>query len=88
MRWRGHQWECLALDVAVLLRDDITGYCFPYLFDETQEVATAYRAACTPEFYVFDHQLQLTYHGQFDDARPNNGKPVTGEASGAACYNE
>jgi hypothetical protein len=54
------------------------GYTFPYLFDESQAVAKAYKAACTPEFYVFDAELKLTYHGQFDDARPNNGKPVTG----------
>ncbi|WIA44506.1 hypothetical protein OEZ86_007246 [Tetradesmus obliquus] len=54
------------------------GYTFPYLFDESQAVAKAYKAACTPEFYVFDADLKLTYHGQFDDARPNNGKPVTG----------
>ncbi|KAF8060293.1 hypothetical protein HT031_004828 [Scenedesmus sp. PABB004] len=54
------------------------GYTFPYLFDESQAVARAYTAACTPEFYVFDGDLRLTYHGQFDDARPNNGKPVTG----------
>ncbi|MBN1609467.1 MAG: thioredoxin family protein [Polyangiaceae bacterium] len=55
------------------------GYVFPYLFDETQAVAKAYRAACTPEFYVFDRERQLVYHGQFDAARPGNGAPVTGE---------
>eukprot|EP00878_Enallax_costatus_P021707 GHUV01022997.1.p1 GENE.GHUV01022997.1~~GHUV01022997.1.p1 ORF type:complete len:280 (+),score=32.07 GHUV01022997.1:251-1090(+) len=54
------------------------GYTFPYLYDESQSVAKAYQAACTPEFYVFDKNLHLTYHGQFDDARPNNGKEVTG----------
>ena len=55
------------------------GWTFPYLFDETQEVAQAYFAACTPDFYVFDDQLALTYCGQFDDSRPKNGKPVTGQ---------
>lgn len=54
------------------------GYTFPYLFDETQEVAKAYRAACTPDFYVFDGDRRLVYRGQFDDSRPSNGKPVTG----------
>ncbi len=54
------------------------GYPFPYLFDETQEVAKAYRAACTPDFYLFDGDLQLAYRGQFDNSRPKNNKPVTG----------
>lgn len=53
-------------------------YTFPYLFDETQEVAKRYRAACTPDFYVFDRDLRLVYRGQLDDSRPGNGKPVTG----------
>ncbi|GGI77097.1 thioredoxin family protein [Legionella impletisoli] len=47
-------------------------YSFPYLFDETQEVARAYQAACTPDFYVFDDQLKLVYRGQLDDSRPGN----------------
>jgi peroxiredoxin len=55
------------------------GYPFPYLFDETQEVARAYDAACTPDFYVFDAALKLVYRGQMDDSRPGNGKPVTGK---------
>jgi peroxiredoxin len=55
-----------------------TGYTFPYLYDETQEVAKAYRAACTPDFFLFDANRALAYRGQFDDARPGNGKPVTG----------
>ena len=54
------------------------GYPFPYLYDETQEVAKAYDAACTPDFYVFDADLKSVYHGQLDDSRPGNGKPVTG----------
>ena len=49
-------------------------YPFPYLFDETQEVAKAYNAACTPDFYVFDADLKAVYHGQLDDSRPGNGK--------------
>jgi len=53
-------------------------YPFPYLFDETQEVAKAYRAACTPDFYIFDTQLKCVYRGRFDDATPGNNKPVTG----------
>jgi peroxiredoxin len=54
------------------------GYTFPYLYDETQEAAKAYRAACTPDFYVFDKEHNLAYRGQMDDSRPGNGKPVTG----------
>ncbi len=54
------------------------GYTFPYLFDEKQEVAKAYEAACTPDFYVFDRGRRLAYRGQFDDSRPSDGKPVTG----------
>ena len=54
------------------------GYAFPYLFDATQEVAKAYRAACTPDFFLFDADHKLVYRGQLDDSRPGNGKPVTG----------
>lgn len=56
------------------------GYTFPYLYDETQAVAKAYRAACTPDFFVFDGQRRLVYRGQFDDSRPRGGNvlPVTG----------
>ena len=53
-------------------------YPFPYLYDETQEVAKAYDAACTPDFYVFDADLKSTYHGQLDDSRPGNDKSLTG----------
>jgi len=53
-------------------------YPFPYLYDETQEVARAYHAACTPDFYVFDDESSLVYRGQLDDSRPGNGKEVTG----------
>ncbi len=55
------------------------GYPFPYLFDETQEVAKAYDAACTPDLYLFDDELKLVYHGQLDDSRPGNEKPLTGK---------
>jgi len=54
------------------------GYTFPYLFDETQEIAKAYRASCTPDFYVFDRSQKLAYRGQMDDSRPGNNIPVTG----------
>jgi thiol-disulfide isomerase/thioredoxin len=54
------------------------GYPFPYLYDETQEIAKAYDAACTPDFFVFDGKLTCVYRGQLDDSRPSNGKPVTG----------
>jgi peroxiredoxin len=54
------------------------GYVFPYLYDESQEVAKAYRAACTPEFYLFDADRRLVYRGQFDESRPESGRPVTG----------
>ncbi len=54
------------------------GYTFPYLFDESQEVARAYRAACTPDIYLFDRDTKLVYRGQFDSSRPNSGTP-TGE---------
>ena len=52
---------------------------FPYLFDESQDVAKRYEAACTPEFYIFDAELKLRYHGQMDDSRPGNTIPVTGK---------
>jgi peroxiredoxin len=54
------------------------GYTFPYLYDESQEVAKAYRAACTPDFYLFDKNQKLVYRGQMDDSRPGSDKPVTG----------
>ena len=53
-------------------------YPFPYLYDETQEFARAYDAACTPDTYLFDKDLKLVYRGQIDSSRPNNGIPVTG----------
>jgi len=54
------------------------GYTFPYLYDGSQAVAQAYKAACTPDFFLFNGDLALVYRGQFDDSRPSNGKPVTG----------
>jgi len=54
------------------------GYGFPYLYDESQDVARAYHAACTPDFFVFDGDLKLAYRGQLDDSRPGNDIPVTG----------
>jgi thiol-disulfide isomerase/thioredoxin len=60
------------------------GWRFPFLFDETQDVARAFGAACTPDLYVFDGEGKLAYHGQFDDSRPSNGKPVTGRDLRAA----
>ncbi|XP_057833171.1 uncharacterized protein LOC131043947 isoform X4 [Cryptomeria japonica] len=57
-------------------------YPFPYLYDETQEVAHAFGAACTPDFFIFKKDgrrpFELSYHGQFDDSRPNNNRPITG----------
>jgi len=61
-----------------------SGYVFPYLFDESQEVARAFDAACTPDLYVYDAQGKLAYRGQFDDSRPKNGLPVTGKDARAA----
>ena len=60
------------------------GYPFPYLYDESQGVAKAYDAACTPDFYIFDGDLKCVYRGQLDDSRPGNGKPVTGSDMRAA----
>jgi peroxiredoxin len=54
------------------------GYTFPYLYDETQGVARAYGAVCTPDLFLFDRDRRLVYRGQFDDSRPNSGRPVTG----------
>ena len=60
------------------------GFNFPYCYDETQEVAKAYTAACTPDFFVFDGEQKLVYRGQLDDSRPSNNKPVTGKDLRAA----
>jgi peroxiredoxin len=60
------------------------GYTFPYLFDESQDVARSYTAACTPDFFLFDEGRKLVYRGQFDPSRPGNGVPVTGRDLRAA----
>jgi len=62
----------------------IRGYTFPYLIDETQEVAKAYSAACTPDFFLFDKDRKLVYRGQMDSSRPGNNLPVTGQDLRAA----
>jgi peroxiredoxin len=63
---------------------DERGYQFPYLYDETQDVAKDYHAACTPDFFLFDRNRKLAYRGQFDDSRPDSGIPVTGKDLRAA----
>jgi peroxiredoxin len=60
------------------------GFNFPYCYDESQEVAKAYTAACTPDFFLFDENCKLVYRGQLDDSRPENGKPLTGRDLRAA----
>ena len=60
------------------------GFSFPYLIDATQEVAKAYRAACTPDYFLYDAERRLAWRGQFDDSRPSTGGPVTGETLRAA----
>jgi len=62
-------------------------YPFPYLYDETQEIAKKYAAACTPDYYVFDGDLKAVYHGQIDDSRPGNGKSVSGKDIRNSLYN-
>lgn len=69
------QMKSLALDY---------DFSFPYLYDHTQQVARIYEAECTPEFFVYNGTMRLAYHGQFDDSRPSNGKPVTGQDLRAA----
>lgn len=61
------------------------GYLFPYLYDESQEVAKAFDAACTPDFFLYDGQKRLVYRGQFDGSRPGQATPVTGDSLRAAC---
>lgn len=63
---------------------EVQGYAFPYLYDESQKVAKAYKAACTPDFFLFDKSRKLVYRGQFDDSRPGNNLPVTGKDLSAA----
>jgi len=63
----------------------LKGFTFPYLYDESQAVAKAYQAVCTPDFFLFDDARRLAYRGQFDGSRPGNGIPVTGSDLRAAC---
>ncbi|QDV72897.1 thioredoxin family protein [Botrimarina mediterranea] len=67
------------------LEAEARGYTFPYLYDATQDVAKAYRAACTPDFFLFDADHKLVYRGQFDSSRPDSGVAPTGEDLRAAC---
>jgi peroxiredoxin len=68
----------------MVLEVEQAGYSFPYLYDADQTVARAYRAACTPDFFLFDQQFRLVYRGQFDDSRPGSEVPVTGRDLRAA----
>ena len=89
--YKGQGLECLAIqsndginypaDSPELMVDfaEEKGFTFPYLYDESQAVAKAYDAACTPDFYFFDDKLDLIYRGQMDDSRPGNNKEITGE---------
>jgi hypothetical protein len=61
------------------------GFTFPYLYEESQEVAKAYQAVCTPDFFLFDRDRRLVYRGRFDNSSPGNGIPVTGADLRAAC---
>jgi peroxiredoxin len=61
------------------------GFTFPYLYDESQRVAHEFRAACTPDFFLFDNDRRLVYRGEFDDSRPGNDVPVTGKELRAAA---
>jgi thiol-disulfide isomerase/thioredoxin len=73
-------------DAPAKMKEEVAtrGYAFPYLYDESQAVAKAYRAACTPDFFLFDRDRRLVYRGQLDDARPGNDVPVTGKDLRAA----
>jgi peroxiredoxin len=73
-------------DSPAKMKDEVRlrGYTFPYLYDETQQVAKAYQAACTPDFFLYDQNKRLIYRGQLDDSRPGDGTPVTGKDLRAA----
>src|SRR4029077_8418951 len=85
---KGIQFIAISANDAVTYPDDgpdqmcleakENGYSFPYLYDETQAIAKAYQAACTPDFYVFDKDLRCVYRGRFDGSTPRNNEPVTG----------
>ena len=73
-------------DSPAMMKNEVKaiGYTFPYLYDESQAVAKSYRAACTPDIFLFDKNRKLVYRGQFDDSRPGNGIPVSGKDLRAA----
>ena len=75
-----NNWAVYDADSPAKMQADIDafGYSFPYLMDEAQDVAKAYGAVCTPEFFLFDGARRLAYHGRFDDSTPGNGRKVTG----------
>ncbi len=81
-----NDWSRYAEDSPQKMQADIEtfGYPFPYVVDESQSVARAYGAVCTPEFYLFDGVRKLTYHGRFDDSSPGNQRPITGADLSAA----
>jgi len=81
-----NDWEAFPDDSPEKMIEEIQrrGYRFPYLIDEAQEVAKAYKAACTPDFFLFDANRRLVYRGQMDDSRPGNDVPVTGQDLRAA----
>jgi len=70
--------------VGLIEQSHRAGFTFPYLLDDTQQIALAYRAACTPDFFLYDAQRRLAYRGEFDESRPRNDAPVTGRALRAA----
>jgi peroxiredoxin len=76
-----NDFELYPDDSPAKMKEEITlrGYTFPYLVDQSQQVARSYRAACTPDFYLFDGNRKLVYRGQMDASRPGNGLPVTGK---------
>ncbi len=81
-----NDWQQYPEDAPEKMIEEIRarGYKFPYLIDETQEVAKSFRAACTPDFYVFNSRRELVYRGQMDDSRPGNSLPITGKDLRAA----
>ena len=94
----GEEYGARGLGIVAVMSNDIEkypddapakmaeqGYPFPYLFDESQEVARAYRAACTPDFFLFDGEGALVYRGRLDASRPGNDRPVNGEDLRAAA---
>jgi peroxiredoxin len=83
---QSNDWTAYPDDAPERMAEEVTaaGYTFPYLVDESQDVARAYGAACTPDFFLFDGDRRLVYRGQLDGSRPGNGMPVTGADLGAA----